>query len=73
MIYLFPLPGEAPPSRSQSTAELKAKAPTALSRPDAGKNMMARIPVRSTVEEDQVDIILHGLNGTIERKRDPKK
>nr|CAG4647889.1 EOG090X05T8 [Moina brachiata]SVE92999.1 EOG090X05T8 [Moina brachiata] len=72
MVYLFPLPGEATPSRSEGTAEEKAKAPTTMSRPDAGKNLMARIPVRSTVEEDQVDIILHGLKGTIERKRDPK-
>ena len=33
----------------------------------------SKIPTRSNVEEDQVDVILQKMDGTVKRKRDPKK
>lgn len=33
----------------------------------------SKIPVRSNIEEDKVDLILQKMDGTIRRKRDPKK
>lgn len=73
MIYLFP---------SMMTKQDTAKIPTV--KPEDGAHVQpfsaqsgvvvgSKIPQRSIVLEDKVDVILKKLQGTIKRGRDPKK
>ncbi len=73
MIYLFP---------SMMTKQDTAKIPTV--KPEDGAQVQpfsaqsgvvvgSKIPQRSIVLEDKVDVILKKLQGTIKRGRDPKK
>lgn len=73
MIYLFP---------SMMTKQDAAKIPTV--KPEDGTHVQpfsaqsgvvvgSKIPQRSNVLEDKVDVILQKLQGTIKRGRDPKK
>ena len=70
MVYLFPLNGGATTSRSEHVVEDKIVSSAGFH--DTSKSSAAQMPVRSSVEEDQVDMTLQGLPGTIVRKRDPK-
>lgn len=73
MIYLFPLNGEATTSRKEQHVVEQKTVPAAAPRADAGRSTAAQMPIRSSVEEDQVDVILQGLPGTIVRKKDPRR
>lgn len=76
MIFLSPIAG-AVQRVEQPTDNGKAKnqiSNTLLSVSTPTPSMPgSKIPIRSTVEEDQVDLLLQKMDGTVKRKRDPKK
>nr|SVE87366.1 EOG090X05T8 [Daphnia similis] len=75
MIFLSPIAG-AVQRVEQPTGNGKAKneiSNTSLSVSTPTPSMAgSKIPVRSTVDEDQVDLLLQKMDGTVKRKRDPK-
>lgn len=75
MIFLSPIAG-AVQRVEQPTDNGKAKnqiSNTLLSVSTPTPSMPgSKIPIRSTVDEDQVDLLLQKMDGTVKRKRDPK-
>lgn len=78
MIYLSPTAG-AVQHAENDTGILKVKNGVNISSsttffPSTSSSMPgSKIPIRSNVEEDQVDVLLQKMDGTVKRKRDPKK
>nr|CAG4641682.1 EOG090X05T8 [Eurycercus lamellatus] len=70
MIYLFPIPGVLD-SSSGTTSENGVSSLTTTTLP-SGSMPGSKIPNRSKVDEDKVDVILQKMDGTIKRMRDPK-
>lgn len=77
MIYLSPITG-AVQHGEHDTSVLKVKngvstSSTSTFLPSTSSMPGSKIPIRSNVEEDQVDVLLQKMDGTVKRKRDPKK
>ena len=74
MIYLSPSAG-AVESTSKVKNGVSSTAPSSSSSFASTSSSIpgSKIPTRSNVEEDQVDVILQKMDGTVKRKRDPKK
>ncbi|EFX75107.1 hypothetical protein DAPPUDRAFT_306878 [Daphnia pulex] len=76
MIYLSPIAG-AVQHGEQDASVLKVKngvstASSTTFLPSTSSMHGSKIPIRSNVEEDQVDVFLQKMDGTVKRKRDPK-
>lgn len=76
MVYLWSLAGSSTPSEPSGNVK-NGVTTTASSSSSFGSSSSSiagsKIPTRSNVEEDQVDVILQKMKGTVKRKRDPKK
>ena len=78
MIYLSPTAGAVQHAENETgILKLKNGVNTSSSTtffPSTSSSMPgSKIPIRSNVEEDQVDVLLQKMDGTVKRKRDPKK
>lgn len=77
MIYLLPQNVGDKPSKPTENVK-NGTATSTVSLPSTsllsfGNATGSKIPTRSNVEEDQVDLQLSKMDGTVKRKRDPKK
>lgn len=77
MIFLSPIAGavqyiEQPTGNGKIKNEV-SNTSTAVSVPTTSSMPGSKIPTRSNVDEDQVDVLLQKMEGTVKRKRDPKK
>nr|CAG4649318.1 EOG090X05T8 [Scapholeberis mucronata]SVE93604.1 EOG090X05T8 [Scapholeberis mucronata] len=77
MIYLWPLGGSVEESEStrNQNSSIKNGGTTSLSSSVSTSNTIvgSKIPTRSNIEEDQVDVMLQKMDGKVKRKRDPKR
>nr|SVE74169.1 EOG090X05T8 [Daphnia barbata] len=76
MIFLSSITG-ALQHVEQPTGNSKAKngvstSSISVSTPTTSSISGSKIPIRSNVEEDHVDLLLQKMDGTVKRKRDPK-
>ncbi len=72
MIYLSPNAG------TSQSVDIKVKNGVSTSSSSSSFTSTSsihgsKIPRRSNVEEDHVDVLLQKMDGTVKRKRDPKK
>lgn len=77
MIYLWPLGNsvdQSEPSGNASTSIKNGGSTSFSSSVSTSSSILgSKIPTRSNVEEDQVDVLLQKMDGKVKRKRDPKR
>nr|CAG4636997.1 EOG090X05T8 [Ceriodaphnia reticulata]SVE72923.1 EOG090X05T8 [Ceriodaphnia reticulata] len=73
MIYLSPNADTSQHSKLANKVKNGVSASSSSSSFTSNSNIPgSKIPIRSNVKEDQVDVLLQKMDGTVKRKRDPK-